>query len=55
MVICKLSKNNFDIKVPHITLNNYNHNLIYKKYKENLIYSDDGLFKLTLKNSYYKI
>ena len=50
----QLSKNNFDIKVPHITLNNYNHNLIYKKYKENLIYSDDGLFKLTLKNSITK-
>ena len=50
----QLSKNNFDIKILHITLNNYNHNLIYKKYKENLIYSDDGLFKLTLKNSITK-
>ena len=47
----QLSKNNFDIKVPHITLNNYNQNLIYKKYNENLIYSDDGIFKLTSKNS----
>ena len=45
-----ISKNNFDIKVPHITLNNYNQNLIYKKYNENLIYSDDGIFKLSLKN-----
>jgi len=50
----QLSKNNFDIKVPHITLNNYNQNLIYKKYNENLIYSDDGIFKLTLKNSVTK-
>lgn len=46
----QISKNNFDIKVPHITLNNYNQNLIYKKYNENLIYSDDGIFKLSLKN-----
>ena len=50
----QISKNNFDIKVPHITLNNYNQNLIYKKYNENLIYSDDGIFKLTLKNSVTK-
>lgn len=47
----QISKNNFDSKVPHITLNNYNQNVIYKKYNENLIYSDDGTFKLTLKNS----
>lgn len=46
----QISKNNFDIKVPHISLNSYNQNLIYKKYNENLIYSDDGIFKLTLKN-----
>ena len=46
-----ISKNNIDINIPHITLNSYNKNVILKKYNENLLYSDDGLFKLTFKNN----